>query len=73
MIVKIEMTEEEAREFLEYRKNRDKYRTLQSRLNIICQRIKDALAPVRGEPGQYEIADQDYADDLWNTAQLFRQ
>lgn len=72
MIIKMEMTEEEAREFLEFRKNRDKYRNLQCRLNILCQRIKDALAPVRGEPGQYVIVDQDHADDLWNSAQLFR-
>lgn len=72
MIVKMEMTEAEAAEYLEYRRNRDKYRTLQSRLNILCQRIKDALAPVHGEPGQYVIVDQDHADDLWNTAQIFR-
>lgn len=73
MIIKIEMTEAEAAEFLEYRRNREKHQTLQHRLNILCQRIKDALEPVRGEPGQYAIVDQDHADDLWNTALLYIQ
>lgn len=72
MIIKVEMTEAEAADFLEFRRNGGKYKTLESRVKILCQRVQDAIAPIEGDPGKYAVVDQDHADDLWNTVQLFR-
>lgn len=72
MKIHIELTEAEAADFLEFRRNSGKYKTMESRVKILCQRVRDAVAPLEGNPGQYVIADQDHADDLWNTVQIFR-
>lgn len=69
MIVKVEMTEEEAREFFKFREDKNRAKRFQDNLSVLASSARNALAPDPNNPGKYIIIDQDHADDLFAMAE----
>ena len=69
MDVTVNMTAEELVEFLEFRKDRGRYKYQTERLGAQVDRfviaVSEALEPDSKKPGKYKIRDQSYADELW--------
>lgn len=65
MLVKVEMSEEEMAEFLDFRKNKRKNNSLKNELINLAKKVLWAI----GENASgYYIEDQDHADELCNMA-----
>ena len=73
MDVTVNMTAEELVEFLEFRKERGRYKYQTERLGAQIDRfvvaISEAIDPDPEKPGKYKIRNQSYADELWLLAE----
>lgn len=69
MKIKMEMSEEEMCDFLQYRRDKANRKNLRDSLEIMASSALNAIAPDPDCPGKYRIADQDHADDLYNMAE----
>ena len=69
MDVTVNMTTEELVEFLEFRKERNRYKFKTEKLGAQVDRfvvaVSEALDPDPKKPGRYKIRDQVYVEELW--------
>lgn len=69
MQVTLTLSEDELSDFLNFRKQRDKFEKenihLKNRVELLISRINSAIAPVAGTVGRYMVVDHYYCDDLW--------
>lgn len=73
MLVKVEMSEEEMRDFLQYRKEKGSRQAARNSLKIMAQSVMYAIEPDPNEKGKYIIADHDHAEDLMEMAGMYAE
>lgn len=73
MLVKVEMSEEEMRDFLQYRKEKESRQAARNSLKIMAQSVLYAIEPNPNEKGKYIIADHDHAEDLMEMAGMYAE
>lgn len=67
MLVKVEMSEEEMAEFLDFRKNKRKNNSLKNELIHLAKKVFWAIGVNESGEG-YHIEDQDHAEELYSLA-----
>lgn len=67
MLVKVEMSEEEMAEFVDFRKNKRKNNSLKKELILLAKKVLWAIG-VNDSGEGYHIEDQDHADELFSMA-----
>ena len=69
MVIHVEMTEEEMRDFLQYRREKVNRRAVQSRLQELAEKV--ILAIGSDVDAGFVIIDQDHAEDMMEMASLY--
>lgn len=68
MKIVVEMTSEEFTEFMDWRKDKQKYEKKIPALKSFAKKVDWAVEPDPKKPGKYKIKDQDHMDDLYMMA-----